>query len=69
MKRKYNEFFEFVTSSEYEEIRDLIINNISESNVKLGEILKFRKDDMLKVHIKDFFQSIFYMHINRLFVS
>ncbi len=69
MKRKYNEFFEFVTSSEYEEIRDLIINNISESNVKLGEILKFRKDDMLKVPIKDFFQSIFYMHINRLFVS
>ncbi|WP_114820900.1 thiopeptide-type bacteriocin biosynthesis protein [Chryseobacterium sp. KLBC 52] len=73
LKRKYNEFspgyFEFITSGEYEEIRDLILNTISESNVPLQEILRLRKESLLKVSVKDFFQSIFHMHINRLFVS
>ncbi|RLJ23525.1 thiopeptide-type bacteriocin biosynthesis protein [Chryseobacterium sp. 7] len=73
LKKKYNEFypqyFEFITSDEYEEIRDLIKNNIAEIIVKPEEILKLEKSNLLKIKLKDFFKSIFHMHINRLFIS
>ncbi|PWN60438.1 thiopeptide-type bacteriocin biosynthesis protein [Chryseobacterium viscerum] len=73
LKKKYNEFYpgyvEFMISEEYESIRDLIQNNILEIKPKLEKILELKNDNSLKIPIEDLFQSIFHMHINRLFVS
>jgi thiopeptide-type bacteriocin biosynthesis protein len=73
LKKKYNEFYpgyvEFMISEEYENIRDLLQNNIFEIKPKLEKILELKNDNSLKIPIEDFFQSIFHMHINRLFVS
>lgn len=73
IKNKYQQFYpqyhEFITSKEYEEIRDLITDNISETGVVIEKILKPEKEDSLNVKPEFFFQSVFHMHINRLFVS
>ncbi|WP_395972480.1 thiopeptide-type bacteriocin biosynthesis protein [Chryseobacterium cucumeris] len=73
LKKKYNEFypdyFEFITSEEYEEIRNLIKSNITEIALKPEELSKLENDNVLKIKPKDFFKSIFHMHINRLFIS
>ena len=73
LKKKYNNFqpkyFEFIKSNEFKDIRNLITNNISDINIVMGKILELEKKDCLNVEKKDFFQSIFHMHINRLFVS
>ncbi|BFO66393.1 thiopeptide-type bacteriocin biosynthesis protein [Chryseobacterium sp. S0630] len=73
LKKKYNEFyphyFEFITSEEYEEIRDLIKSNITELTLKPEELSKLESNNVLKIKPKDFFKSIFHMHINRLFIS
>lgn len=73
LKKKYNEFypqyFEFISSEEYEEIRDLIKNNINEIALKTEELSKLEKDNLLEIKLKDFLKSIFHMHINRLFIS
>ncbi len=73
LKKKYLDFqpkyFEFIQYNEYEEIRNLIKNNISEFNRTIEKILELEKRGLLKVELEDFFQSIFHMHINRLFVS
>lgn len=73
LKKKYNEFyphyFEFITSEEYEEIRNLIKSNITEIALKPEELSKLENDNVLKIKPKDFFKSVFHMHINRLFIS
>ncbi|WP_426477203.1 thiopeptide-type bacteriocin biosynthesis protein [Chryseobacterium sp. CBSDS_008] len=73
LKKKYKEFypqyFEFITSEEYEEIRDLIKSNIAEITLTPEEFSKLEKDNLLKIKLRDFFKSIFHMHINRLFIS
>lgn len=73
LKKKYIAFqpkyFEFIKSNELKDIRDLITNNISDINIVIEKILELEKKECLNVRMKDFFQSIFHMHINRLFVS
>lgn len=73
LKKKYNNFqpkyFEFIKSIAFKDIRNLITNNISDINIVMEKILELEKKDCLNVEKKDFFQSIFHMHINRLFVS
>ena len=73
LKRKYIDFqpkyFEFIKSNEFKDIRNLITNNISDIHIVIEKILELEKKDCLNVEKKDFFQSIFHMHINRLFVS
>ena len=73
LKKKYNNFqpkyFEFIKSIAFKDIRNLITNNISDINIVMEKILELEKKDCLNVEKKDFFQSIFHMHINRLFFS
>ena len=73
LKRKYIDFqpkyFEFIKSNDFKDIRNLITNNISDIHIVIEEILELEKNECFKVVMKDFFQSIFHMHMNRLFVS
>lgn len=73
LKKKYLNFqpkyFEFIKSIEFKDIRNLITNNISDIHIVIEKILELEKKECLNVGIKDFFQSVFHMHINRLFVS
>ena len=73
LKKKYLNFqpkyFEFIKSNEFKDIRNLITNNISDILIVMEKILELEKKECLNVGIKDFFQSVFHMHINRLFVS
>ena len=73
LKRKYIDFqpkyFEFIKSNEFKDIRNLITNNISDIHIVIEKILELKKKECLNVGMIDFFQSIFQMHINRLFVS
>ena len=73
LKRKYIDFqpkyFEFINSNEFKDIRNLITNNISGIHIVIEKILELKKKECLNVGMIDFFQSIFHMHINRLFVS
>lgn len=62
-------YFEFVKSNDFKDIRNLIKNSISDIHIVIIEILKLENKECLKVGMKDFFQSIFHMHINRLFIS
>ena len=73
LKRKYIDFqpkyFEFINSNEFKDIRNLITNNISDIHIVIEKILELKKKECLNVGMIDFFQTIFHMHINRLFVS
>jgi thiopeptide-type bacteriocin biosynthesis protein len=73
LKRKYIDFqpkyFEFIKSNEFKDIRNLITNNISDIHIVIEKILELEKKECLNVEMRDYFQSIFHMHINRLFVS
>lgn len=73
LKRKYIDFqpkyFEFIQSIEFEKIKNLIKNNVSKIIYPIEKKIELEKKEFLNVGMKDFFQSIFHMHINRLFVS
>ena len=73
LKKKYNnllpKYFELIKSNDFKDIRNLITNNISDIHIVIEKILELEKKECLNVGMKDFFQSIFHMHINRLFVS
>ena len=61
--RKFKpDYINFVKSDEYKEIRNLITLNIEKSGVSIENIGSIPL-------LSDFFQSIFHMHINRMFVS
>lgn len=72
LKKKYQDlhskYLEFIQSNEYEEIINLITNNISEFNRTIEKMLELYENNLLEVELDDFFQSIFHMHVNRLFV-
>lgn len=62
-------FFEFSQSSEFIETRELILNNIALSKDSLQNIVgEYENSSELKL-MQTFFQSIFHMAINRLFIS
>ncbi|WP_288434729.1 thiopeptide-type bacteriocin biosynthesis protein [uncultured Chryseobacterium sp.] len=73
LKKKYNEFypqyFDFINSDEFVEIRDVIKSTVIEITAAPEELVKLEKDNLLEIKLKDFLKSIFHMHINRLFIS
>lgn len=68
LDKKYRTFIlkysEFLNSDEYLTFRNDVISEIRESEDELKYIMKYHQG---LVH--EFFQSIFHMHINRMFVS
>ena len=73
LKKKYIDFqpkyFEFIKTIAFKDIKYLITNNISDIHIVIEKILELEKKECLNVEMRDYFQSIFHMHINRLFVS
>ncbi len=60
-KPKYDEF---IVSDEFEEVRNLVFNSISESSYILEKLIEGNP-----TFSSAFFSSIFHMHINRTFMS
>lgn len=73
LDKKYREFklkfLEFLHSAEFSEERDVIVNNIEVSNTIFENIIYQFENQSLEMSLQNFFQSIFHMNINRLFIS
>lgn len=73
LDKKYREFkpkfTDFLQSEEFSEERNAIISNIDESSSVFQNIISHNENGSLGMSLQDFFQSIFHMNINRLFVS
>lgn len=73
LDKKYREFkpkyLNFLISEEFLEERNAIISNIEKSNSVLQKIIYHNESQSLGISMQSFFQSIFHMNINRLFVS
>lgn len=73
LDKKYREFKpkfeEFIQSEEFSEERSMVISNVEESSFALQNIIRHHENQPLGMPLQDFFQSIFHMNINRLFVS
>ncbi|MBK1896146.1 thiopeptide-type bacteriocin biosynthesis protein [Chryseobacterium paridis] len=73
LDKKYREFqpkyLDFLQSEEFLEERNSVISNIKESYLALQNIIKHHETQSLGISIQSFFQSIFHMNINRLFIS
>jgi thiopeptide-type bacteriocin biosynthesis protein len=69
LDKKYRNFipqyFDFLESNDYSEFRSIIISTIEKSKLALQNIVSESDHNFLQV----FFQSIFHMNINRMFVS
>ncbi|AZA47714.1 lantibiotic dehydratase [Chryseobacterium carnipullorum] len=63
------QFLNFLFSEEYVNEREFIILNIETDRAVLEKIQYHDKNESLGMPLKIFFQSIFHMNINRLFVS
>lgn len=62
-------FITFLQSDEYSDERNTIVFHIEECSLVLQNILRHYQNESLEVSLQRFFQSIFHMNINRLFVS
>lgn len=73
LDKKYREFkskyLDFLQSEEFSEERNYIISNIEEGNLVLQDIIGHDENHSLGISLQSFFQSMFHMNINRLFVS
>jgi thiopeptide-type bacteriocin biosynthesis protein len=73
LDKKYREFkpkfTEFVVSEEFSEERNVILSNIEENGIVYQNIMHHNESKSLGMSLQHFFQSIFHMNINRLFVS
>ncbi|MDQ0067352.1 thiopeptide-type bacteriocin biosynthesis protein [Chryseobacterium lathyri] len=73
LDKKYREFkpkyLNFLQSDEFLEERKSVISNIEESNLALQNIINHYENQSLEISLQSFFQSIFHMNINRVFVS
>lgn len=65
----YPKFQDFLQSSDTKEFRDLILENLHLSNDTLENICNSYDENTNPKSLKFFFQSIFHMAINRLFIS
>jgi len=67
LDKKYRDlkpkYLSCINCNEFEEMRKLIVSNILESNSTLETIKQY------SISLQDFFQSIFHMYINRIFIS
>jgi len=73
LDKKYREFkskfIVFLQLEEFLEERNVIISNIEESNLVLQNIIGHNNNQSLGMSLQNFFNSIFHMNINRLFIS
>lgn len=73
LDKKYREFkpkyLDFITSDEFSEERIAFLSHIEEYNAALQNVLCHNENQSLRISLRNFFQSIFHMNINRLFVS
>lgn len=73
LDKKYKEFkpkyLDFLISDEFSEERSAILFNIEKNNAALENVLRRNENQSLRMSLQNFFQSIFHMNINRLFVS
>lgn len=73
LDKKYREFKprfnDFLKSKDFVEERSAIVFNIEECNSTLKNILNHNEYQTLGMSLQVFFQSIFHMSINRMFVS
>lgn len=73
LDKKYRKFkpklIDFIQSEEFSEERDTIISHIQKTDSAIQQIIRHNRSGTLGISLQDFFQSIFHMHINRLFVS
>lgn len=73
LDKKYREFkpkyLDFLQSDEFLEERNVVISNIEESNSVIHNILHHNENQSFGISLQSFFQSIFHMNINRIFVS
>ncbi|MDQ0065156.1 thiopeptide-type bacteriocin biosynthesis protein [Chryseobacterium lathyri] len=73
LDKKYRDFkpkfVDFLQSEEFLEERKAVISNIEESISLLQNIICHDENESLEISLQRFFQSIFHMNINRLFVS
>ena len=73
LDKKYRQFkpkyVDFLQSKGFLDERNAIISSIDESSVELQNIIQHNGNQSLEISFQNFFQSIFHMNINRLFVS
>jgi thiopeptide-type bacteriocin biosynthesis protein len=73
LDRKYRafkpNFINFIQSDDFAAERKAIIHNIDECASVLQNIIYYSENDSRKISSQSFFQSIFHMSINRLFIS
>ncbi|PTT72563.1 MULTISPECIES: thiopeptide-type bacteriocin biosynthesis protein [unclassified Chryseobacterium] len=73
LDKKYREFrpkyLDFLSSDEFSEERSTVLFHIEENNAALENVLRQNENQSLRISLRNFFQSIFHMNINRLFVS
>lgn len=62
-------YLEFLQSEDFTGIRNSIVSIIEESSPELQKILFHHENQSLEISVQNFFQSIFHMNINRLFIS
>lgn len=62
-------YVDFIHSEEFSEERNIIILNIEENSLAFQNIISHNENQSLEISLQSFFQSIFHMNINRLFVS
>lgn len=69
LSKKYRDFKHnydhYINTNEFVDLKDQIILNISQTHSPLNNIVNTIKS----IKVEDFFQSIFHMHINRIFTS
>ncbi len=72
LDKKYREFklkfVDFLTSEEFSKERKCIINILA-GNLAFQNIINHNENQSLGMSLQVFFQSIFHMNINRLFIS
>lgn len=73
LDKKYREFkprfLDFIQSDDFTEERNFITNNIKENSSVLKNIILHNESQSLGMSLQGFFQSLFHMNINRLFIS
>jgi thiopeptide-type bacteriocin biosynthesis protein len=73
LDKKYRKFksklIKFMQSDEFLDERSAIVSHVDECNSTFQNILQQHQNQSLEISLQSFFQSIFHMNINRLFVS
>lgn len=73
LDKKYRKFkpklIDFIQSDGFSDERNAIISHVEECDSILQNMLRHHQNQSLEISLQSFFQSIFHMNINRLFVS